>query len=296
VMQFFLARVVAPLDALSMRLAQVRATQGGDIVEPSRYGLFSDLAARADQALRIQTLVVSPPSHRPAPHGDAHAAFLRSVSHELRTPLNAILGFTELLLGELDGPLSREQRDNLGIVRDSGQKLTLLVTDMIDVAALASGESMRARTTVDLSEVLDQVREAALERRGMRLVHVRVDVTSGAEHVVVERETLLRVLRILTEYVLERTQSGEVSLLCERTAPGAHVLRLQGDGLLGASEELSGLQDTTLAPGARPKASRMRLAIAKELLLLLEADVEIERNPAQEPVAIVLRLPAGEAL
>ena len=38
------------------------------------------------------------------------SAFLAALSHELRTPLNAILGFTDVLLAEVDGPLSNEAR------------------------------------------------------------------------------------------------------------------------------------------------------------------------------------------
>jgi signal transduction histidine kinase len=38
--------------------------------------------------------------------------FLAAVSHELRTPLNAILGFTELMLAEIDGPISDDVRDD----------------------------------------------------------------------------------------------------------------------------------------------------------------------------------------
>ena len=40
-------------------------------------------------------------------------SLLRGLKHELRTPLNAILGFSDLLLGELDGPLDGDERENV---------------------------------------------------------------------------------------------------------------------------------------------------------------------------------------
>jgi PAS domain S-box-containing protein len=46
----------------------------------------------------------------------AKSSFLATVSHELRTPLNSIIGFTELLLHRVTGPLTDEQAKQLGIV------------------------------------------------------------------------------------------------------------------------------------------------------------------------------------
>jgi signal transduction histidine kinase len=49
--------------------------------------------------------------------------FLAALSHELRTPLNAILGFTDVLLSEVDGPLTEDGKENLTVVRRSGEHL-----------------------------------------------------------------------------------------------------------------------------------------------------------------------------
>lgn len=292
VMRGLLARMLGPLLELRMLVARAREQDRVLSIEPERYGFFAELAVHAQRVALARASRA--PVRRPLPPvGDDQSAFLRSVSHELRTPLNAILGFSDVLLNELDGPIDGEQRENLSIVRDAGQRLSLLVTDMIEVAALSAGEGMRTRSTIDMIEVLDVVREAAIERRGMRPVHVRVDVAPGAERMVTERDTLVRALRIVTEYVLEVTQSGEVALLCERVAD-EQVLRLEGDGLAAASQELSVLLDEVEIETAKSKAARLRLAIAKELFVLLGARIEL-REAGEQPAAIVVRLPAGDA-
>ncbi len=51
---------------------------------------------------------------------EAKSRFLASVSHELRTPMNAILGFTDALLGGVDGPLNPDQTESLGWVQRGG--------------------------------------------------------------------------------------------------------------------------------------------------------------------------------
>ncbi len=90
-------------------------------------------------------------------------AFLAALSHELRTPLNAILGFTDVLLSEVDGPLSDEARENLTIVRTSGGHLRALIDDILDLSALESGELRLSCKLIDVSRVaLEVVREAEI--------------------------------------------------------------------------------------------------------------------------------------
>jgi signal transduction histidine kinase len=84
-------------------------------------------------------------------------AFLAALSHELRTPLNAILGFTDVLLSEVDGPLSDEARENLTIVRTSGGHLRALINDILDLSALESGELRLECRVIDILPVAAEV-------------------------------------------------------------------------------------------------------------------------------------------
>lgn len=89
------------------------------------------------------------------------SAFLAALSHELRTPLNAILGFTEILLSEVDGPLTEEAHENLTIVQRSGEHLRALIDDILDLSALESGELTLQRELTDVFQIAREVvREA----------------------------------------------------------------------------------------------------------------------------------------
>jgi signal transduction histidine kinase len=89
------------------------------------------------------------------------SSFLAALSHELRTPLNAILGFADVLLSEVDGPLSAEARENLTVVRTSGQHLRALIDDILDLSALESGELRLNRQRCDVFVIAEEVvREA----------------------------------------------------------------------------------------------------------------------------------------
>ena len=63
--------------------------------------------------------------------------FLSNMSHEIRTPLNAILGFVNLLIDE---NVSKKHRNYLNIILNSGENLLSIISDILDLAKLRSGE------------------------------------------------------------------------------------------------------------------------------------------------------------
>jgi len=67
----------------------------------------------------------------------AKSQFLAHMSHELRTPLNAVLGFAQLL--EVEG-LSPDQRDMVGMIRESGASLLRIINDILDLSKLQAGQ------------------------------------------------------------------------------------------------------------------------------------------------------------
>lgn len=69
----------------------------------------------------------------------AKSEFLATMSHEIRTPINAIIGYTDLLLMGIDGPVNEAQAGQLERVRVSGRHLVNLVDQVLDLARIESG-------------------------------------------------------------------------------------------------------------------------------------------------------------
>ncbi|HTT81500.1 MAG TPA: ATP-binding protein [Stellaceae bacterium] len=82
--------------------------------------------------------------------------FVANMSHELRTPLNAIIGFSQVIAGEMLGPIGTAKY--VGYARDilaSGEHLLGLINDILDVSKLEAGK-------LDLSEeILDPAKTIA---------------------------------------------------------------------------------------------------------------------------------------
>lgn len=209
---------------------------------------------------RLGTTVVPPP--RTATSSESPDSLLRLLNHELRTPLNGILGFIEVLLTELDGPLIAEERENLGHVRDAGRQLLALVSEVLDLVAAVASDREPMLESVDLADLLEAERTSLEERRGLRPVYVRVDAQADAM-VVVDRGELRRVLDVFGELALHATQSGQVSL--EAAAEGEHVcVTVRAEGPLFPAPAQRGERPST--PAERDdRLRKLRLQMAQRL-------------------------------
>jgi signal transduction histidine kinase/HAMP domain-containing protein len=86
--------------------------------------------------------------------------FLASMSHELRTPLNAILGFNEMLLGEVYGPVPADMREPLTDIQASGKHLLRLINNVLDLAKIEAGRMELSLTEYLVPDIVQNVRAA----------------------------------------------------------------------------------------------------------------------------------------
>ena len=84
----------------------------------------------------------------------AKSEFLANMSHELRTPLNAINGFSEMMVGEMFGPLGdRRYKEYSADILASGQHLLALINDILDMSKIEAGKMSLHLETVDVAEM-----------------------------------------------------------------------------------------------------------------------------------------------
>jgi signal transduction histidine kinase len=211
------------------------------------------------------------------------AAFLAAVSHELRSPLNAILGFAEILMAEVDGPLTPEAREEVEQIRGSGKHLHDLINDILELSALESGQLRLTRTRVDLAAAAREVVREAAGLVGARPVTVRVMGEAGID----ARADAKRVRQILTNLVgnaVKFTQRGEVVVELGREGRFARIsVHDTGPGI-GPQERAVMFQEykQTKEERARRRGTGLGLAITRRLVLMhrgiIRVDSEIGRG------------------
>lgn len=119
---------------------------------------------------------------------DMKGEFLAHVSHELRTPMASIQEGTHLLLDEIPGPLSEEQRTTLRIMADSTRRLINLISTILDLSKMDAGMMEYRIIPTDLKRVAD------ISVNKIRLLadakHVQLVVEAPAQRVWVKADAL----------------------------------------------------------------------------------------------------------
>lgn len=145
----------------------------------------------------------------------AKSQFLANMSHELRTPLNAIIGFSEMMQRQMLGPIGTEKYlDYIGGIRESGEHLLDLITDILDMSKIEAG-----KYTLDVEEfnLYKVIRLAAHMIEG-RALDAQVKVISTipeSEDLMMtgdRRAIMQMVLNILSNAVKFTKPNGEVRI------------------------------------------------------------------------------------
>jgi signal transduction histidine kinase len=87
----------------------------------------------------------------------AKSQFLANMSHELRTPLNIIIGYSEMLLEDLEAEGGNGAVDDLCKIRSAGKHLLALINDVLDLSKIEAGKMELAIERFDVRPFLDDV-------------------------------------------------------------------------------------------------------------------------------------------
>jgi signal transduction histidine kinase len=140
------------------------------------------------------------------------SAFLANVSHELRTPMNSIIGYTELLLERVDGPVNEEQEKSLKKVSANAGHLMQLIDAVLDVSKIESGKTEIESRELDLKKLIESVIptfEPLIIQKGLTLtinVHEKLPFIYGDEGRI--RQVLINLLSNAVKF----TSTGGITI------------------------------------------------------------------------------------
>ena len=166
----------------------------------------------------------------------AKLEFLAKVSHELRTPLNAIIGFSELIIRDVFGPLGNEQyKAYVEDIHASGRHLLDIINDILDFAKAEAGKLVLLESFVDVRDVVDSIMRLLAPR--IRDAGIELDdrLSDGLPQLWCdERKLKQMLLNLLTNSVKFTPSGGQIAVDAE-VRPDGFAIRVRDTGV-GISE------------------------------------------------------------
>ena len=144
------------------------------------------------------------------------ASFLATVSHELRTPLTSVIGYTEMVLEGMAGPISDEQREYLDTILAKSDQLHQLISKLLDVSRLEVSSVQLVRACVDLNGLIQDVVRALGPQLRRKRTRIQLLLSDAQPSLQADRDKLRQVLENLIGNAIKFTRDeGEVQISVE---------------------------------------------------------------------------------
>lgn len=209
---------------------------------------------------------------------EAKSRFLASMSHELRTPMNSIIGFSGLLYNGKVGPLTEEQRFQIGMVYKSGKQLLALISDVLDLAKVEAGKIEPHLATFDPGAVVADVAQTIQPLAEEKHLELRVEAPETSIELVSDEARLRQILVNLAGNAVKFTESGSVVLRYAH-ADGRATFSVCDTGPGIDDDELphvfESFRQGERSETAQVKGTGLGLAISRDFARLLGGGIDV---------------------
>lgn len=143
---------------------------------------------------------------------------LANVTHEVRTPINAVIGYADLLLDDVCGPLAARQRETVAYLRDAAEGLLRLVNDLLSASRIEAGRSDLILSTFRIDHLIEEVVHSLQPLYAAKGLRLRVDLQDPGEVLRSDRGKCKQILVNLLSNAIKFTSRGEIVI--GASAPG----------------------------------------------------------------------------
>ena len=206
--------------------------------------------------------------------------FLASMSHELRTPLNAVIGFSEVLLEKMFGPLNDKQGEYVRDILSSGRHLLSLINDILDLSKIEAGRMDLELTSFDLPTTMSSavmlISDLA-KRHGLELV---LEVDEGLQEVTADERKVKQIILNLLSNAVKFTPDGGKIWLGGARAGNMIEVWVKDTGIGIASEDQARIFEEFRQVGGdqvrKREGTGLGLTLAKKFVELHEGRIWVD--------------------
>src|SRR5438552_2518902 len=210
--------------------------------------------------------------------------FLANVSHELRTPLSAIIGFSQILLDGIDGPMSEEQQQDISQVNKSGQSLLTLINQILDLSKIEAGKMELSVERVELPALITSILESISPLAQEKGLRIETRFAPGLPAVEGDAARLKQVLINLLSNAVKFTERGHIEVIAQ---PSGRMVRITvKDTGIGISAESQRVVFDEFVQGDGSSTRRhggtgLGLSIVRKLVEMHGGAISVVSEPGQ---------------
>lgn len=210
------------------------------------------------------------------------SAFVSNISHEIRTPMNAIVGMTQIMLRQDD--LSKQNRDYLTNIQNSGNSLLTLINDLLDLSKIESGKMELVEEEYDFMSMLSDLGMIILNRIGSKPVELLYDIdpdipTALCGDALRIRQIIINLMNNATKFTekgyvrlvvrVNRIQEKDLELFIAVQDTGQGIRKEDLDKLFGAFQQV----DTK--KNHHKEGTGLGLSISRQLVELMHGTIGV---------------------
>lgn len=226
--------------------------------------------------------------------------FLANMSHELRTPLNAIIGYTEIVIDEMEAVGNNEVVVDLRRVHKAANSLLGMINSILDLAKIEAGRMELCVEPTDLQELMAEIAGTVQVLLGKNNNKLTVDLQGGEEPLLIDSTKLRQIIINLLGNAAKFTANGDISLQVKRTALQLTVT--VADTGIGMNEEQQAhifeeFRQADMSTTRKYGGSGLGLSITQKLCRLMGGHINVKSAPQQgSTFTVSFPLPIQEAI
>ncbi len=208
--------------------------------------------------------------------------FMARTSHELRTPLNSIIGFSDLAVRKVYGPLTDLQDEGLKRVLSNARRLLTLINDILDLSKIEAGEMQLIERDFKLRNLIDTVEATLAPRAKEKGVKLTMFVSPELPAEMLGDEVRLsQVIMNLVDNAIKYTDEGEVEANFEPIGTTQWRIKVRDTGRGIHEKDLNRIfeefyQGQADVPGARRDGAGLGLSITNHLVKLMKGKISVD--------------------
>lgn len=220
----------------------------------------------------------------------AKSQFLANMSHEIRSPLNAIVGFSQILANKSKKlNLSKDFSRYLNNINVSGQNLSEIINDILDLSKIEAGKMTLSEEDLNLKQFVQSIFHINKATAGEKGITLHYDFKPNTpKFIFSDRSKLKQILMNLLSNAIKFTPSGKNIFINVGTKQDNILLEVKDEGI-GISKEH---QQNIFAPFVQADSGVTRqyggtglgLAITKRMVDLLNGQITLQSDPGEGSV------------